>query len=74
MIKFLVAKNIPRQLAERIVNFVYNVDGAETGSCSNFKSASEILDACGTRSSNEGEVEFWHTLPQYRAAPDGLNF
>ena len=41
--EFLIARSIPQQHAERIVKFVYNVDGAMTGSCSNFKSASEIL-------------------------------
>lgn len=55
MIGFLIARGIPRQHAERIVNFVYNVDGAMTGSCSNFKSASEILEAFGQRF--EVEVE-----------------
>jgi SAM-dependent methyltransferase len=55
LMEFLIAKNIPLQHAKRIVNFVYNVDGAMTGSCSNFKSASEILDALGQRF--EVEVE-----------------
>jgi len=40
----LVEQNIPPAHAEGIVNYIYNLDGLMTGSCSNFYSASEVLE------------------------------
>jgi SAM-dependent methyltransferase len=42
--EMLMAKDVPSVDAERIVRFVYNLDGRMTGACSNFKAPSEILD------------------------------
>jgi hypothetical protein len=44
MTTYLV-REMSRQHAERIVQFVYNLDGTLTGSCSNFKAASEVINA-----------------------------
>jgi glycosyltransferase involved in cell wall biosynthesis/SAM-dependent methyltransferase len=40
----LVDQKLPPAHAEGIVNYVYNLDGLMTGSCSNFYSASEVLE------------------------------
>jgi glycosyltransferase involved in cell wall biosynthesis/SAM-dependent methyltransferase len=41
----LVERQLPAAHAASIVRFVYNTDGTMTGSCSNFKTPSEILAA-----------------------------
>jgi SAM-dependent methyltransferase len=45
MIEILEQRRLPRQHAERIAQFVYNIGGKLTGSCSNFKCASQIISA-----------------------------
>lgn len=41
----LIGKGVPLRHAEHLVRFIYNADGSMTGSCSNFKSASDVIAA-----------------------------
>lgn len=43
----LVDKGVPKEHADGIVHYVYNLDGTMVGSCSNFYSASEVLKHLG---------------------------
>ena len=64
----LVDEGIPETDAKGIVKYVHNLDGTMTGSCSNFYSASEVLNVMRTSfevevdriTSNEKPNEYFH--------------
>ena len=53
--ELLVEDGIPPEDAEGIVKYVHNLDGTMVGSCSNFRSASQVLDVM--RSTFDVEVD-----------------